>query len=61
MQIDDSARAERLAYYKAWRAANPEKVRKHNKNYWRRRAERKLQEQQSTEKHGESYADRNNE
>lgn len=45
-QIDDSARAERLAYHKAWRAANPERVKMHNENYWRKRAERRLQEQE---------------
>ena len=48
--IDELAKEERLAYYKAWRAANPDKVKRQNKNYWRKRAERKLNEQQSSEK-----------
>lgn len=30
----------RRAYYKAWRAANPEKVKANNARYWERKAER---------------------
>lgn len=44
-QLDELAAAERKAYFKAWRAANPEKVNAHQKKYWRRRAEKKLAEQ----------------
>ena len=42
LPIDDLARIERLAYFKAWRAANKDKVRRHNENYWRKRAEKQL-------------------
>lgn len=43
--IDELARTERLAYFKAWRAANKDKVKRHNDNYWRKKAESKLNEQ----------------
>jgi len=43
-RIEEMARMERLAYFKAWRAANRDKVAKHNKNYWQRRAEKRLKE-----------------
>jgi len=49
-QIDELIRAERLAYFKAWRAANPDKVKRHNDNYWRKRTERKLHEQQNSKR-----------
>ena len=60
-QIDDFAKAERLAYYKKWRSANPERIKKHNENYWRKRVERKLLEQQNTDKDGAKDADINSE
>jgi len=46
-QLDELAKEERRAYFKAWRAANPEKVKQQNQNYWRKRADRKLQEQKA--------------
>jgi len=48
-EIDEIAAAERKAYYREWRAANPDKVRAHNATYWRRRTERRLQAQQAQE------------
>ena len=45
-EIDEAARAERREYHKAWRDANPDKVAKINANYWRRKAEKKLAEQE---------------
>jgi len=42
--IDELAKNERLEYFRKWRAANKDKVRKHNENYWRRKAEQKLKE-----------------
>lgn len=30
----------RRAYYRAWRAANKERVKQYNEAYWQRRAER---------------------
>jgi len=37
---------ERREYMRQWRAANKDKVKKHNADYWRRRVERKLAEQE---------------
>ena len=47
--IDDVIQSERRAYFKAWRAANKDKVKAHNVNYWRRRAERREREQRLQE------------
>ena len=43
--IDEQVKAERREYQRKWRAANPDKTKKHQEDYWRRRAERKLAEQ----------------
>lgn len=43
-QLDELIKAERRAYFKVWRAANPDKVKRHNENYWRNRAEKRLKE-----------------
>lgn len=37
-----AAKEERLKYFREWRRNNPEKVKKHNKNYWEKRAKAKL-------------------
>jgi len=42
--IDELAKKERLEYFRKWRAANKDKVRKHNENYWKRKAEQKLKD-----------------
>lgn len=42
--VNELARAERLAYFRQWRAANKDKVKKHNADYWKRKAERKIKE-----------------
>lgn len=34
----DAANEARRAYMKAWRAANKDKVKEHNRRYWERRA-----------------------
>ena len=60
-QIDDLANAERRAYHKAWRAANPDKVKLQNKKYWRKRAEQKLFEQQTVNTNIAKNADHNTE
>jgi len=44
-KLDELAREEERAYKKAWRAANRDKVRTYNSNYWKRRAEKKQTEQ----------------
>jgi hypothetical protein len=37
--INDSSAAElRREYYRKWRAQNPDKVKKYNSEYWRRKA-----------------------
>jgi len=51
--LEKIAADERKAYFKAWRAANKDKVKQHNANYWKKRVEKKL------EKEGEEY-DANN-
>jgi len=48
-QVDELAAEERREYFRKWRAANKDKVAKHNANYWRKKAEQKLQEQQIQE------------
>ena len=43
--IEQLATEEKREYFKLWRAANKDKVKKHNTTYWQRRAEKKLKEQ----------------
>ena len=43
--IEELAAKERKEYFRLWRAANKDKVKKHNATYWQRRAEKKLKEQ----------------
>jgi len=45
-KLDEAAKSERRAYFKAWRAANRDKVQQHNRSYWEKRAAQRLQEQQ---------------
>ncbi|MCL1858270.1 MAG: hypothetical protein FWF92_03455 [Oscillospiraceae bacterium] len=40
--IDEIIKEEKKQYYKKWRENNPDKVKKHNSDYWRRRVERKI-------------------
>ena len=40
--LEEIARKERLEYFRNWRANNKEKVKKHNQNYWRKKAEKRL-------------------
>ncbi len=44
-QIAEIARAERLEYFRKWRAANKDKVKEANRKYWQRKAEKRLQEE----------------
>lgn len=37
-KMSEDARNARNAYYRAWRAKNPEKVRSSNERYWRKKA-----------------------
>ena len=49
-EVEALAREERLNYFKDWRKRNPDKVKKHNSTYWRKKALKKLQ---SIEKGGD--------
>ena len=40
---------ERRDYYREWRRKNPDKVRKHNSNYWQKRAEKRLAAEEERE------------
>ena len=42
------AREARNAYARKWRAANPDKVRANNANYWLRKANKEVAKQDST-------------
>ena len=42
--IDELAKEMRRDYYRKWRAANKDKVRRHNANYWRKKAEQRLRQ-----------------
>jgi len=43
-EIQKLARQKQREYLREWRRNNPDKVRKYNKSYWRRRAIRELKE-----------------
>ncbi|MDD4592240.1 MAG: hypothetical protein PHG06_17710 [Parabacteroides sp.] len=40
--INQLAAEERRKYHRQWRAANKDKVKRHNDTYWKRRAEKNL-------------------
>ncbi len=42
-QLDKAAAEARKEYFRKWRKNNSDKVKKYNKNYWRKRAERSLE------------------
>ena len=43
-QIQELAKELQREYLREWRRNNPDKVRKYNQSYWRRRAIRELKE-----------------
>ena len=45
-KLDELAKEERKEYYRLWRMKNKSKVKKHNSDYWKRKAERKLKDQE---------------
>lgn len=45
-EIDELIAQERRAYQRAWRKANKDKVRQHNRNFYLKRAAARLAEQQ---------------
>lgn len=52
IEIDELIVQERRAYQKAWRAANKDKVRQHNRNFYLKRAAARLAEQQKEHNDG---------
>ena len=40
--IEEMAIEARREYFRQWRAENKDKVRKHNQNYWRKKAMEKI-------------------
>ena len=49
--LEEMTREERLAYYRAWRAKNKDRVKENNRRYWERRVlARQRQQQKSEEK-----------
>jgi len=42
--VEEMAKCERRDYFKQWRAANKDKIKRHNADYWKRRAQKKLNE-----------------
>jgi hypothetical protein len=48
--LESVAKEERLKYFREWRRKNKDKVKKHNKNYWEKKAKEKLlKEEQKNE------------
>lgn len=45
MNVDELVKKERREYYRKWRAENKDKVRENNARYWKKRALKKLEEQ----------------
>ena len=45
-KIEELAAEERREYFRQWRLANKEKVKKHSSDYWKRKAARKLAKQE---------------
>ena len=43
-ELEELIIKEKREYFKKWRDANKEKVKKNNANYWKKRAENKLKE-----------------
>lgn len=44
-QLEEKAREERNAYLRKWRAENKDKVRKHNQDYWEKKAIEAIKEE----------------
>lgn len=42
--ISETAAEVRKEYYREWRRKNKDKVKKHNQNYWERKAKARLQD-----------------
>ncbi|MCL2366659.1 MAG: phosphatase [Oscillospiraceae bacterium] len=44
--LEEMAAIERREYQRKWRSENPDRVRKHTADYWRRKAAKKLAKQE---------------
>ncbi len=44
--LENAARNERNDYYRKYRAANKDRIKKINENYWKRKAEKRIKEQE---------------
>ena len=42
-KLEAAIQEEKREYIRQWRKNNPDKVKRHNKNYWRKRAEKRLE------------------
>ena len=42
-KLEVAAQEEKREYFRQWRKNNPDRVKKHNENYWRKRAEKRLE------------------
>ena len=42
-KLEAAAQEEKREYFRQWRKNNPDRVKKHNENYWRKRAEMRLE------------------
>jgi len=42
-KLEAVAQEEKGEYFRQWRKNNPDRVKKHNENYWRKRAEKRLE------------------
>ena len=42
-KLEAAVQEEKREYFRHWRRNNPDKVKKHNENYWRKRAEKRLE------------------
>lgn len=42
-KLEAMAQEEKREYFRQWRKNNPDKVKRHNENYWRKRAEKRLE------------------
>lgn len=50
MNLEDLAKKEQAEYMRNWRKKNPDKVRKSNHEYWKRRAQKRLADSLVSEK-----------
>ena len=46
-QIEEQARAARVAYFREWRKKNPDKVKENNRRYWEKRSARLAAEKEA--------------